>query len=436
MAKINPIINPNLLMINGPVNVIRLEGIIHNVKKIIYLFMDYHIGVNSQTQCENIFSKDVQKYFVDSFYDLNNTKNKYDFFVELYPSELADENYKHGISQKDYKDKYIEEVVKLFRKIFVYDSDKNKVSANKYFQNMRLHYLDIRDYFKHAISNKVFKMASISHSFMKNDNVDIEGLEQIIKLLDILRDHMVIIVDILEKSKSNKTNKINKSTIKPTIKPTNRSRPRIIKNAKLNKIDEQTLTYLTNKIRSSYNNSDIKEIMNEMIDESIDNFISIIDEIDDIIVTFSTYADDIESQMDKLIKDHNTSYIFSYGMTPRTMRTMIVDITNTIENIIEEKFIEFFARFTDIYFLRRFLDKEYITNAIVYSGALHSSTYVSVLVKKFGFRVTHTSYSKVTNMTKLTDKIRKLPLMEMQELILPPNFLQCSDMTGFPTKFL
>ena len=107
-----------------------------------------------------------------------------------------------------------------------------------------------------------------------------------------------------------------------------------------------------------------------------------------------------------------------------------------VENIIEEKFIEFFARFTDIYFLRRFLDKEYITNAIVYSGALHSSTYVSVLVKKFAFRVTHASYSKITDMTKLTNKIRKLPLMEMQELILPPKFIQCSDMTGFPTKFL
>ena len=50
-----------------------------------------------------------------------------------------------------------------------------------------------------------------------------------------------------------------------------------------------------------------------MIDESIDNFISIIDKIDDIIITFSTYVDDIESQVDKLIKDHNTGYILVTG---------------------------------------------------------------------------------------------------------------------------
>ena len=33
---------------------------------------------------------------------------------------------------------------------------------------------------------------------------------------------------------------------------------------------------------------------------------------------------------------------------------MIVDIANRVDNLMDEKVIEFFARFTDIFFLRRF----------------------------------------------------------------------------------
>ena len=33
------------VLINGPINVIRLEGKINNIKKVLYIFMDVHVNI-------------------------------------------------------------------------------------------------------------------------------------------------------------------------------------------------------------------------------------------------------------------------------------------------------------------------------------------------------------------------------------------------------
>lgn len=419
MSVINPITDPNARMVSGPVNVIRLEGIVHGIKKVIYLFMDYHINVSSQTQCANIFSKDVQKYFVDNFYKLNKGDKMYDFFVEIYPSELADDQYRKQIVGKDYKEKYIEEVVKLFRKIFKYDSKRNKVSVNKLFKNVRLHYLDIRDYYKNHLHHTLSEMIDIARNFMTSDSIDLDGLERIINLMELMADHLSFIIGILSKSPGKNLPKI-----------------KIIKENVHNTPDIQALEYLTNKIKTSYKYNDVKKVMLLLINNTIDNFQSVINEIDKTIVEFNGYANSIYNSRNRLVRDENTSYLYSYGLSSNTIRQMITNIFNKVETLLDEKFIEFFARFTDIYFLRRFLDKDYINNALTYTGALHSNTYVYILVKYFNFKVTHTSYSKISDMNKLTNEIKKRSLMEVQELILPEYFNQCSNMSHFPEEFL
>ena len=419
MNDINQITDPNTRFVSGPVNVIRLEGDIHGIKKVIYLFMDFHMSVNDQTQCENIFSKDVQKYFTDNFYKLNEGSNIYDFFVELYPTELADDTYKKGISSKDYKEKYIEEVVKLFRKIFRYDPRKNKVHVNKLFKNVRLHYLDIRDYYKHNIAQRVSEMTDIAADFMSNDSIDLRDLERIIKLMQIMRDHLQYIINVLAK-RSDK----------------NIETPKIINYRNRSVLDSRAIEYLANKIKNSYNHPDIKKAMHELIDLSISNFKLAISEIDDASKRFYSYADIINESSGRLVRDENSSYLYTYGLSTNTIRQMIVDIANSVDSLVDERFTEFFARFTDIYFLRRFLDKDYITNAIVYSGAMHSNTYIYFLINFFNFKITHASYSKIKDMNKLTNEIKKRSLMEIQELILPDKFAQCSNMENFPEEFL
>ena len=45
----------NIMEINGPTNVVRLEGKVNNIKKVIYVFFDFHIEPNFQTTCDNGF---------------------------------------------------------------------------------------------------------------------------------------------------------------------------------------------------------------------------------------------------------------------------------------------------------------------------------------------------------------------------------------------
>ena len=409
-------IDPNNKMINGPVNIIRLQGDIDGIDKVIYLFLDFHMEVTTQTQCQDIFSKDVQKYFVDSFYHLSKGDRTYDFFLEIYPSELADLKPKRH-SGIDYKDKYIEEVVKFFRKVFKYDSKKNKVMVNKLFKNVRLHYIDVRDYYKLTIHDQMSLMIELAHGFMCKDGIDLRELRHIVQFMEIMRDHFELIIDSLEE---------------PTV--SNNFKPRIIKHQS-DRADVKTLKYLSNKIKTSYKHKNVEKIMNKLVNESIDNFSSSIDYINESIEVLSSYEDQIYGSENSLIRDDNSTTIFGYGLSSYTIRNMIVEIVNRVDKLFDDNFIGFFARLMDIYFLRRFLDKDYITNVIAYTGAMHSNTYIYMLVKYFGFKITDMSHHTMP-IKQINNEIKERSLMETQELILPKQLIQCSNMSSFPENFL
>lgn len=411
----NSVLDPKNIEVSGPVNVIRMEGNIRGIKKVIYLFLDYHINVREQTQCTNVFSEDVQKYFANSFFRLNKSPKTYDFFLEIYPSELAEKRKMYP--NVDNREKYIEEVVKFFRKLFVYDPKKNKVSINKLFKSIRLHYIDIRDYFKTDIFERVSEAKNIANNFMCNQNISIDGLEIIIELLQVMQDHIDLIVGVLSDDRRKKLTK--KRVIRPASSST----------------DIDALEYLANKIKELYNYDEVRKKMNELLDRNIKNFHETLEDLDNTIEIFQEYITSLQNAGNKLIRDDNTIYLFSYGLSIYTIRNMIVDIINRVETLVDDKFVEYFARFIDIYFLRRFLDKDYITNAITYTGALHSNTYIHVLINMFNFKITHASYSKYNDLNRLNSEIKNKSLMEIQELIMPQTLEQCSDMSHFPRNF-
>ena len=66
--------------INGPINVVRMEGTINGIKKTIYVFMDRHDHLQEQLECNNVFAKDINQYFAETFIKLNDSGKMYDFF--------------------------------------------------------------------------------------------------------------------------------------------------------------------------------------------------------------------------------------------------------------------------------------------------------------------------------------------------------------------
>lgn len=186
------------MFINGPVNVVRLEGKVGNIDKVLYVFMDRHEKPGNETQCTNVSAKDLKTYFLDEMISLKNADRKYDFFLELWPTTLA--NYKpKGTYER--RNNYITEVMKMFRKLFKYDKESNKVSINNMINNVRLHYIDIRDYFEIFASSTI---GSIIDTLDRTRDYQDTVKKLAIKLKGAIED----IVSIVKNPKKTKTTSV------------------------------------------------------------------------------------------------------------------------------------------------------------------------------------------------------------------------------------
>ena len=111
------------------------------------------------------------------------------------------------------------------------------------------------------------------------------------------------------------------------------------------------------------------------------------------------------------------------------------EIKNSLRLFID-KYTKLNFKITDLYFLRRFLDKKYIKNGIIYSGFAHSLHIILKLVKLFNFKVTNVSYSdiKLEKLNKLVKKANSY--RDFETNLLPKYLIQCSSMKNFPDMFL
>lgn len=392
--KIDPDLDPKRVMINGPINVARLEGVINGIKKVIYLFMDHHLAVWDQTECSNVFSKDIQQYLVDSFHNLNTSKKKYDFFLEIYPTMVSIDS-TSGNKQKyitsENKQKYIFESLKYFNKIFNYDKNKNKVLTNPSFNNIRFHYMDIRDYLEGEYDYSDIQYISSDLPNRKIINGDM--IQGIINLLEKINSHIQFIIETFKKS-----NKVTKKNI--------------IKEFSKENLNE-SIIYLIHKMKTKYKHKDIKKKINQLIDKHISNISAFQLYLFNIIQLFRSYMN---------ILDENNNY---------SIKKRIED---TIHLLLRDH-LDMFVFLTDYYFLRRFLDKDYITNAIVYTGALHSANYIDILVKKFEFKVTHIYYPQIDDYDKFNEYLKNASFDEIFNMIKSEKMIQCVEMTDFPSDF-
>lgn len=398
--------------ISGPVNIIRMEGKVGNINKVIYLFMDIHNPLSIQTECDNVYSQDLNKYFAESFYELNDSSIKYDFFFEVKPSELA---INIGSSTRRKKNIYINQVYKLFTSAFNYDADKDTVRLSRYFSNVRLHYLDVRDYLKKYLDSYFNDMLDHSYEFLSSAG-DSDNLSLIIKIATLIKERIDIFVSIFRSSKP----------VKPSSTPTIKG---------YNQINQASIERIVYKIRHRYNHSDIKNILVKFFDDNVNDLAKLSTSLQTTIQKIRGYAKYIKDNTGVLHKTPNGMY--GYAVESNEMFKIGADIYDLLSNI-HASTVDIFAKLTDVYLLRRFLDKDYVTNAIVYTGIAHSEIYVAMLASKFGFVITHASYMPVKNISLLNSKIKQAVKnnIDITQYITPRTMHQCSDITDFPKRFL
>jgi len=104
-------------------------------------------------------------------------------------------------------------------------------------------------------------------------------------------------------------------------------------------------------------------------------------------------------------------------------------LSNIKKDILElgKYFMDISMFIMDAYFLRRFLDKNYINNAISYTGAIHSTTYLWFLIKYCDFEIIeHSFVNGVKNNDEFVKIIKKSDdMFDIIKYVFPDKYYQC-----------
>lgn len=411
-------------LINGPVNVIRLEAKLNGINKVLYTFMDYHLDVKNQTKCLDVRSKDIQDYLVTNFDEISKSPTIYDFFFEISPTHILNNAY---LTKK----KYIWEINDLFLQSFMIDTKKNVVGKSNNFPNVRLHYADIRDYLvdHHKV---LYELAKFINNVIASQQLYFDDIEKIRSTLHISISTIKIIYDMLypNKDKKNK-DKIKKNKLKPSIPATTEELAKYTSQDFLDNMGN-----FINKIRDKYKHKDIRDKINKIIDTELhDIFLQTFDHTNKYLNILDILQKQLLVPVGKL---RENKYLGTIHYKPLYEDLALLSELSFANEVYHDYEMNIFATMTDIFFLRRFLEKDYVTNGISYTGAMHSINYIYMLVKYFGFKITHYSYINIkdNDLDKLNSNIvnsktfRDIDIYFSQEYIL-----QCSDMTSFPKLF-
>lgn len=407
--------------INGPVNVVRLEGNINGISKVIYVMFDFHMDIYNQTKCDDIRSYDVSRFLVKTFDELKQDSNKiYDFMFEK-------GNLSSNVSFK-YKDRYIDEINYIFNKAFNIDKEKNIVSMSTELSNVRLHWVDIRyfmlDYAMDMVGNKIPMLIDNINKKFHMHNYDM-----LYDTLKIINAQMVYLYNLIYKN----IDITNKKFVKEF------SHEEIILAEYLPEEYRIMIKKTINKLFTSYKNDVVKEKITDIVNNDLHNiFIEYFKFIKDTFLELESINKKFElwnyDPFNTLIEQEDGTY--NYG-PPRGEYDQILSFTNNIEkNMMNFITGQIGLYLMDIYLLRRFLDKNYITNTVSYTGALHSENYIRILVKYFDFKITHYSYLKDDDINKVQKFIKQSKTIEeLHELFFPFTLLQCSNLKNFPKLF-
>jgi len=287
--------------------------------------------------------------------------------------EIQHKNLQEPITDK--RDIYILDVIEMFKTEF---SSKGNSKSNP---NVRLHYIDVRDHLKfNILINRLRKEVLPRLNLLKDNNLNnndkINKLEEIKQHIEFIQKH---IMDIFDKN-------IN------------------IKQNKLSNFENNSKEYYLNKIIHKYKHTSLKNNINDFYNAIL-----------------LQYLEDFNGIFGTLL------YIL-YSQDLNNLSKLFI-----LYNKLNNKIFALYGLITDIYFLRRLLDKDYIKNVITYCGRNHALNYIYFLVKFCDFKIEKIynsnglSIEEFTNQIKSTDdlnKVHNLFLIEGEkpkQCIIKPN---------------
>ena len=380
--------------INGPYNITRLEGDINGVHKVIYLFFDIH---RFDYECDDMDAIDVSKYILKVFRKAKTALPEitYDFFVETFTRPEKSEY------DKVVRDNYLQYVRKLF-----YNLRKNdRILTTE--MSVRLHYTDFRDFLGlFEMLDQLRYPINVIDTMWASMFVSQQNLENIVKSCESFSDNVRYIGHLLTK-KIEKINIKNKSKFFDANKTISK------------KDSSELLNNFFYKMRYSYKNKNIQQKLTSIMDEMYNKTVDLYNDINDFI---------------KFVNSKKHMFDGPYPGSDHDV-TLIPKLVSEIKQkllLLKEDLFMITTLTIDIFMIRRFLDKEYITNSIYYSGGSHSMNIMIILTKYFDFKVTHISKSPIS-VKELTTTLKQTDIFSRTRInkIIKVDY-QCSSLSGFP----
>ena len=348
--------------------------------KIVYIFGDLHNSLEKQTEC--VYNRDIESISIDKFFRKifkNNPDKKFDFFYEGYSDKDSKVDVKQYDEMLNLNKYYTSKYIDQIMKL-VFNNIylvDNKIHTSKHFHNVRLHYFNFRNVVPHY--NYLFNDHSNFYNLKDSYNYN--------KITDYLIHYRKMLIEIKDF------------------------------------LESDTNSYMI-KIKSKYINSKIKnrilEIFDTIIIKSLNNIFKLIDDT-------ITYIKDTPELFDKYI---TIEKIYELN------KIVFINII-----LISDLLFYLFCNLIDIYLIRRLLDKDYINNCIIYTGAYHMIDIAYLLIKYFDFKITHIANSDKTvdndNIENLNMIIKKKDIINYNDIIflctyLENNGYQCSNLFNFP----
>lgn len=377
--------------VNGPYNIVRLEGYINDKKKIIYLFSDIH---TDDYECDDIDSPDINKYLLEVF---RKAKKKlpdkhYDFFVETHTRP----EHKHADNLKR------REYIYMIRKMFYHLKRKKRLLSDE--MNVRLHYTDFRDYLNNN-TQIIHTATEVINNMFSNEWINTYNINNIVGIIAPISDTISNLKHLINDNLK-KINIDNKQIYFTHGDVTAEESNNILNNIFV-------------KIRYNYKNRGVQSILTE------------------IMTNINTVLSDMSSKYTHFIKFLNKikhPHKYPYPGLTSNLRDVIKTICDIKIYLLEITAMNTYIHtiLIDIFMLRRFLDKEYITNALYYCGGSHVNIITTILVKYFNFEITHIAKSDET-VDKLNERLKNTDIYNFNSIrtVMKPSY-QCSSLEGFP----
>ena len=433
----------NLISLNGPVNYFKLS----KDGKEINIFMDFHAPVNRQRKCEDYDSKDIDKYFNKILStDAENNDKTLDFFLEINPTSI---NFKYKYYTND---NYLVSIRKMFSKLYN-EKYENIDEDNIPEHNIRLHYMDIRDY--SSFNELKRKMENI---LLELERTRLDSLDVIVPEINSVKNILIFIENMINSITTSNKNPLYEALSTKKIDFINIKENLSIKNNKDNKnttgkkdqiktdlqdiplsvnlVMDAGLYQILQKILSNYKDDLNKDNIVNFFDEHyiktskylinklntlIPNMIEIDKIIDDYIIEEKITFEEINHDKTNGSRDILPYYFYSLKKYKKIWREILDELEEVNHLIVKMGVI-----MTDCYFLRRLIDNKTIKNSIVYTGAYHSVIYLWFLIKYYDYNIEDYYYlAEGINKEELIKLIKKSDYLDIIQYIIPNKVNQC-----------